>query len=114
MCLIFPTTVLSLTLTTSFTTTHPATTLLMRCFGAQAATAGLLLGTSTMTARSFAIFAGAMVPYIVGFNAWAILGGGRDMFTTWIWMDFIRNSFFLGGSLWAAKMSEEEGRAKRA
>ncbi|KAF2224450.1 hypothetical protein BDZ85DRAFT_260985 [Elsinoe ampelina] len=103
-CLLFPSTVLSLSLRPAFRTTHPTVILLMRCFGAQAATAGLLLGTAQMTSFSFKAFSLAMVPYIAGFNAWAVLGGGREMFTPWIWMDVIGNLFFMGGSWWAGEV----------
>lgn len=80
----------------------------MRCFGAQAMTAGLLLGTSTMTATSFKAFGLAMLPYL-GFNAWfSGWGPGSGVFTGWLWMDFIGNLVFFGGSMGAAALLGEE------
>lgn len=79
----------------------------MRCFGAQALTTGLLLGTSDMTIRSFTAFGLAMIPYL-GFNAWFTVGPGRGVFTKWLWMDFIGNVFFLTGSLYAAKLLKDD------
>jgi hypothetical protein len=79
----------------------------MRCFGAQAMTSGLLLGVSDMTAGSFTAFGFAMMPYL-GFNAWFGIGPGRGVFTKWLWMDFIGNIVFLGGSLFAAKSLKDE------
>jgi ABC-type multidrug transport system permease subunit len=84
----------------------------MQCFGAQAVTAGLLLGTSDMTVRSFTAFGLAMVPYI-GFNAWFGIGPGKDMFTKWLWMDFVGNTVFLAGSLVAAKLLKDDEEARK-
>lgn len=85
----------------------------MRCFGAQALTAALLLATSEMTVRKFTAFGLAMVPYL-GFNAWFGIGPGRGVFTRWLWMDFLGNVGFLVGSVWAVRLLEEgEGREKK-
>ncbi len=92
-------------------TTH----LFVRCFGAQAMTCGLLLGTSDMTAFSFAAFGLAMIPYI-GWNFWfSGIGPGKGMINSMMWLDFVGNVFFLGGSLWCAKvLREEKGRGSAA
>lgn len=82
-------------------------------------TCGLVLGTSNMTSRSFYIFGAAMIPYIVGFNFWFApwrLGPGRGFFTNLIWLDFVGNVVFLGGSLaagWLLGSVEEEEAAKK-
>lgn len=78
--------------------------LLMQCFGAQAMTCGLVLGTSQMTSKSFTIFAAAMIPYIVAFNGWFGLGPQRGLLTNWLWLDFAGNIFFLSGSLYCARL----------
>jgi hypothetical protein len=85
----------------------------MQCFGAQAATCGLLLAVSDMTAKSFTAFGLAMVPYL-GFNAWFIVGPGKGFFTNWLFMDLIGNLTFLSGSLIAAKLLRQEAKAKKA
>jgi hypothetical protein len=87
--------------------------LLMRCFGAQALTTGLLLSTSEMSAKSFTSFGLAMIPYL-GFNAWFLVGPGRGMFTGFLWLDFVGNVVFLGGSIFAAKLLTDDGGDQRA
>jgi hypothetical protein len=102
--------VITLSLEPQYALTNRTTSLLMRCFGAQAMTAGLLLGTSNMTVTSFTAFGVSMIPYL-GFNAWFIIGPGRGFFTNWLWMDVVGNMVFLSGSLFAAKLlkgDEEE------
>lgn len=44
---------------------QPAVKLLAQCFGAQAVMVGILLGTSTMDRRAYAIWAGAILPFFV-------------------------------------------------
>ncbi|KAK4234711.1 hypothetical protein C8A03DRAFT_18438 [Achaetomium macrosporum] len=89
-------------------TTH----LLMRCFGAQAMTCGLVLGTSEMTAFSFTAFGLAMIPYI-GWNFWfSGVGPARGMINSLMWLDFFGNVFFMGGSLWCAKVLKEGANKK--
>jgi hypothetical protein len=105
--LFHPSSVIKLSLTPQYALAHPTAFLLMRCFGAQAMTCGLLLGTSEMTANSFTMFGLAMVPYL-GFNAWFGIGPGRGVFTHWLWMDFIGNIVFFSGSLLAAKLLNDE------
>ena len=61
-----------------------------------------------MTAKSFTIFGLSMIPYL-GFNAWFGIGPGKGVFTGWLWMDFVGNCVFMGGSLLAAKLLGEEG-----
>lgn len=80
--------------------------LFCRCWGAQAMTVGVLLGTAPMNAFSFRAFAAAMVPYIA-WNFWGGLGPGRSVVTPLIWGDFLGNIFFAGGSLWCAKLLQE-------
>ena len=84
-------------------TTH----LFTRCFGAQAMTCGLLLGTSDMTAFSFTAFGLAMIPYI-GWNVWFGIGPAKGMINSMMWLDFVGNLFFMGGSFWCAKLLKEE------
>lgn len=79
----------------------------MRCFGAQAMTAGLLLGVSPMDERSFTNFGLAMIPY-VAFNAWFGIGPGRGVFTKWLFMDFVGNVFFGLGSAYCVKLLREQ------
>lgn len=86
-------------------TTH----LFARCFGAQAMTCGLLLGTSDMTAFSFTAFGLAMVPYIA-WNVWFGIGPARGMVNELMLIDFVGNIFFMGGSLWCAKLLREEAK----
>ena len=74
-------------------------------------TCGLLIYTSDMTERSFTAFGIAMIPYL-GFNAWFGVGPGRGVFTKWLWMDFIGNLVFFGGSLGAAKLLRDDGRKR--
>jgi hypothetical protein len=76
-------------------------------------TTGLLLGVSDMTVRSFTAFGIAMLPYI-GFNAWFGIGPGYGVFTKWLWMDFIGNVVFLGGSLVAAKLLKDEEKERKS
>jgi hypothetical protein len=78
----------------------------MRCFGAQATTCGLLLGTTTMTKRSFTAFGLAMIPYLA-FNAWFGIGPGRGMFTSLLWLDFVGNITFGLGSFYCASLLTE-------
>jgi hypothetical protein len=62
----------------------------VRCFGAQAMTCGLLLGTSDMTAFSFAAFGMAMIPDYIGWNFWfSGIGPGKDMINNMMWLDFV-------------------------
>jgi hypothetical protein len=68
---------------------NTTTSLFVRCFGAQAMTCGLVLGTSTMTPFSFTAFGIAMVPYLM-------------------WMVFVGNVFFGAGSLYCAKLLREQ------
>jgi hypothetical protein len=79
----------------------------MRCFGAQAATAGLLLGVSPMDERAFSAFGLAMVPYLF-FNFWCLIGPGRGMFTSLLWMDFIGNMTFALGSWHCARLLRQQ------
>lgn len=81
----------------------------MRCFGAQAMISGLLLGVAPMNARSFNAFALAMMPFL-GFNAWFIVGPGREMFTNWLLMDLVGNVFYAVGSAYCARVLEGEGK----
>ncbi|KAK1763717.1 hypothetical protein QBC33DRAFT_549014 [Phialemonium atrogriseum] len=106
-CLFHPSSVISLALTPTYAAFDPTTSLFCRCFGAQAMTCGLLLGTSDMTVNSFVAFGLAMIPYI-GFNAWFGIGPGKGVFTRWLWMDFIGNMVFGLGSMYCAKLLVEE------
>ncbi|KAH6662520.1 hypothetical protein B0J14DRAFT_610598 [Halenospora varia] len=113
-CLFHPASVIALGFTPSYAIFNRTTSLLTRCFGAQAMTAGLLLATSDMTAKSFTIFGAAMVPYL-GFNAWFGIGPGRGVLTKLLWLDFVGNLIFLSGSLFAAKLlrDDEEDQKKQ-
>ncbi|KAK3326068.1 hypothetical protein B0H66DRAFT_550009 [Apodospora peruviana] len=83
---------------------NSTTSLFVRCFGAQAMTCGLVLGTSDMTALSFTAFGVAMLPYL-GWNYWCSgLGPAGGMVSRWMLMDFLGNCFFLGGSLYCARL----------
>jgi hypothetical protein len=75
----------------------------MRCFGAQAATAGLLLGVSPMDERAFFAFGLAMMPYLF-FNFWCLIGPRRGMFTSLLRMDFIGNMTFDLGSWYCVRL----------
>jgi hypothetical protein len=99
--------VIATSLAPQYALTNSTTSLLMRCFGAQAMTAGFLLRTSNVTTTSFTAFGVSMIPYL-GFNAWFIIGPGRDFFTNWLWMDFVGNMVFLSGSLFAAKLLKDD------
>ncbi|CAI4218828.1 unnamed protein product [Parascedosporium putredinis] len=77
-CLIHPTSVIALSLSPAYAVQSATTALLMRCFGAQAMTAGLLLGTSSLDERGFTCFGLAMIPYLF-FNAWYLAGPGRSL-----------------------------------
>ena len=106
-CLIHPSSVLTLTLAPTYALINRTTGLLMRCFGAQALTVGLLLNTSNMTESRFTAFGLAMVPY-VAFNAWFSIGPRRGAFTALLWMDVIENVFFGLGSRCCAKLLREK------
>lgn len=110
-CLIHPYSVIALGFTPKYVAMSNATTYLFtRCFGAQAMTCGLLLGTSNMTAFSFTAFGLAMIPYI-GWNFWfSGIGPSRGMINSLMWLDFIGNVFFMSGSLWCGKVLREEAR----
>lgn len=82
----------------------------MRCFGAQAMTVGLLLGTAPMNEYSFTAFGIAMVPYLA-FNAWFGIGPGRGVFTPVLALDFVGNVFFGLGSIYCAKLLREQREA---
>jgi len=87
----------------------------VRCWGPQAITCGLVVGTSTMTASSFTSFAVSMLPYI-GWNFYMGFGPGKEMVTKLIWLDFAGNVFFALGSLYCAKLlreQEEEEKGKK-
>ncbi|PLB51999.1 hypothetical protein P170DRAFT_95245 [Aspergillus steynii IBT 23096] len=110
-CLLHPTSVIHLCLTAAYISTDRTTLLLMRCFGAQATTCGLLLGIANMTRQSFTVFGLSMVPYLA-FNAWFGLGHGKGVFTQWLWLDFVGNVTFGLGSLYCARLlgqNEDEG-----
>lgn len=82
----------------------------MRCFGAQATTCGVLLGTANMTPKSFVAFGLAMIPYL-GFNYWFGVGPGKGVFTSLLWLDFVGNVTFCAGSFycaWLLGRDEEE------
>jgi hypothetical protein len=83
-------------------TTH----LFAQCFGAQAMTCGLVLGTSDMTPFSFTAFGLAMIPYL-WWNFWFGFGPAKGIITKWMWLDFAGNVFFMGGSLWCAGVLRE-------
>ncbi|KAK5652147.1 hypothetical protein OQA88_10789 [Cercophora sp. LCS_1] len=115
-CLLHPSSVLALGFTPPYyAICNVTTSLFTRCFGAQAMTCGLVLGTSTMTSFSFTAFGLAMIPYI-GWNYWFGIGPGKGMVTSLMWMDFIGNVFFGAGSLYCAKLlkeAEEEEEEKK-
>lgn len=106
-CLIHPTSVIALSLSPAYAVQSATTALLMRCFGAQAMTAGLLLGTSSLDERGFTCFGLAMIPYLF-FNAWYLAGPGRGVFTNWLYMDLVGNLFFGAGSAYCAKLLREQ------
>ncbi|KAK4457640.1 hypothetical protein QBC42DRAFT_278641 [Cladorrhinum samala] len=111
--LIHPSSVIALCLTPKYAAMANTTTrLFARCFGAQAMTCGLLLGTSDMTPFSFTAFGVAMVPYLA-WNVWFGVGPARGMVNELMLIDFVGNLFFMGGSLWCAKVLREEEGAKR-
>lgn len=72
-------------------------------------TCGLVLGTAEdLGERGFRAFALAMVPYVVAFNFWfSAWGPRRGMVTSLIWLDFVGNVGFLGGSWYCAKLLGE-------
>lgn len=106
-CLLHPSSVISLSLRPAYAIISPTTELIMRCFGAQAMTAGLLLGVSPMDERSFTSFGAAMLPYLA-FNVWFCLGPGRSVFTNWLFMDFVGNIVFGLGSVYCVKLLREQ------
>ena len=117
-CLLHPSSVLQLGLTPPYLAMcNATTTLFTRCFGAQAMTCGLVLGTATMTPFSFTAFGVAMVPYIV-WNYWYGIGPARGVVTSMMWLDFAGNVVFGAGSLYCAKLlqeqEEEDRRVKKA
>lgn len=114
-CLFHPSSVISLGFTPEYIALSNETTdLLFRCFGAQAMTCGLLLGTSEMSSFSFTAFGLAMIPYI-GWNYWCSgIGPGGGMINSMMWLDFCGNVFFMLGSLWCAKVLREEGSRQAA
>ena len=115
--LIHPASVLALGLTPPYLAMcNATTTLFARCFGAQAMTCGLVLGTAeNLGERGFRAFALAMVPYLVAFNFWFSAWGPRKgMVTSLIWLDFVGNVGFLGGSWYCAKLLGEERREREA
>jgi hypothetical protein len=115
-CLFHPYSVVALGFTPKYVAMANETThLFVRCWGAQAMTCGLVLGTSQMTAFSFKVFGLAMIPYIVGFNFWfSDIGPAKGMINSWMWVDFIGNMFFMLGSLWCSKVLKEEEERKKA
>ncbi|KAH6850523.1 hypothetical protein B0I37DRAFT_352994 [Chaetomium sp. MPI-CAGE-AT-0009] len=107
-CLFHPRSVIALGFTPKYVGMSNATTdLFARCFGAQAMTCGLLLGTSEMSAFSFTAFGLAMIPYIIGWNFWFGVGPGKGMVNKLMWLDFIGNVFFMGGAFWCARVLRE-------
>jgi len=111
-----PSSVLSLGFTAPYLALCNVTTsMFVRCWGAQAMTCGLVVGTSTMTPFSFNAFAAAMLPYI-GWNLYMGFGPGKGMLTNFLWLDFAGNVFFTLGSLYCAKLlreQEEEDKEKK-
>ncbi|KAK0727635.1 hypothetical protein B0T26DRAFT_695230 [Lasiosphaeria miniovina] len=108
-CLVHPSSVMALGFTPAYAALCNTTTaLLMRCFGAQAMTCGLVLGTSTMTPLSFTAFGLAMIPY-VGWNFWfSAVGPAAGVISGLMWMDFAGNLFFGLGSLYCARLLREQ------
>ena len=103
LVLVDPATIIKLSLTPTYAIMNRTTTLMMRCFAAQAMTSGLLLGVSPMDERSFTSFGLAMVPYLL-FNGWFLVGPGQGVFTNWLLADFVGNVFFGLGSMYCAKL----------
>ncbi|KAK4141236.1 uncharacterized protein C8A04DRAFT_31213 [Dichotomopilus funicola] len=119
-CLLHPASVIALGFTPPYVAlaaNNPTTDLFARCFGAQAMTCGLVLGTSQMTAFSFTAFGLAMVPYLA-WNFWfSGVGPKAGMVSGLMVVDFFGNLGFLGGSLWCARVlreveEDEDGKRK--
>ncbi len=84
-CLLFPKPVLQLSLHPRLLEGGAGTAdvprFLMRCFGAQACVAGLLLGTTTFSKRTYLAFGAAMLPFFA-FNVLAYRGKYLTAFGT--------------------------------
>ena len=107
-CLLHPSSVITLGFTPPYAAMcNWTTSLMMRCFGAQAMTCGLLLGTSTMTASSFRAFGLAMIPFLF-YNFWfSGVGPAPGVLTSLLALEVLGNLFFCLGSLYCARLLRE-------
>lgn len=97
-CLFFPASVERLCFKKKYRHGSLTSKLLISCFGSQAVLMGLSLACLEPTKEFYAVFSAALMPFFA-FNAWAILGDGRKVFTDLIWLDFFGNCFLLYTSI---------------
>ena len=87
-CLLFPQMVERLCLRPEYQHGTSTSALLIGCFGAQAVVSGLFAAFSRFTARTFLVYAIALLPFFV-FNYWFVFV--VPMFNIWMALDFVAN-----------------------
>ena len=75
--------------------------LLIGCFGAQAVLGGLFIWFSEWTAKTFLVYAIALLPFFV-FNYWFVYE--VPILNRWMALDFGANAAMLALSLWGWRM----------
>jgi hypothetical protein len=75
--------------------------LMIGCFGAQAVLGGLFVWFSEWTAKTFLVYAIALLPFF-GFNYWFVYE--VPILNQWMALDFGANAAMLGLSLWGWRM----------
>jgi hypothetical protein len=96
-CLIAPHMVETLMFTPAFQHLSATSALMIGCFGAQAVLGGLFIWFSQWTAKTFLVYAIALLPFF-WFNYWFVYQ--VPILNRWMALDFVSNAVMLGLSLW--------------
>ena len=100
-CLAAPHMVERLMFTPAYQHLSAASALMIGCFGAQAVLGGLFIWFSEWTAKTFLVYAIALLPFF-GFNYWFVYE--VPILNQWMALDFGANAAMLLLSLWGWRM----------
>jgi hypothetical protein len=100
-CLAAPPMVERLMFTPAYQHLSTTSALMIGCFGAQAVLGGLFIWFSEWTAKTFLVYAIALLPFF-GFNYWFVYE--VPILNQWMALDFGANAAMLGLSLWGWRM----------
>jgi hypothetical protein len=95
-CLVAPHMVEALMFTPAYQHLSATSALMIGCFGAQAVLGGLFIWFSEWTAKTFLVYAIALLPFF-WFNYWFVYE--VPIFNRWMALDFVSNAAMLGLSL---------------